>query len=245
MSTEAEIITRTEERVGSIELNRPRRANAYSDVNLEAMEAALKAHMAASEVRVIVFASAVEGMFCSGADLDELGQRDAAGALDLRSMEVFDTVAACPKPTMAAIDGPAVAGGLELALACDLRIASERARFAMPETSLAIIPAAGATFRLPAVVGEALARQMILFGAELDARQALDCGLVSEVVAPEELDDRVRWWAGKVGERDPLALRLAKQAISIGAAEGGSREFTRCAQAVLYERRNRRSDGDG
>ena len=122
----------------------------------------------------------------------------------VESLEVFDAIAACPKPTLAVIDGPAVAGGLELALACDLRIASPRARFALPEPSLGLIPAAGATFRLPLVAGEATARQMILFGAELDAQQALAHGLVAEVVAPEELDDRVRWWAGKVGERDPL-----------------------------------------
>jgi len=236
--------------VGHVELSRPERANAYDEPMLDAIAGALQSFVASSEIRVIVFGSATPGHFSSGADLEELGRREAADALDLRSLRVFDAIAACPKPTIAAIDGPAVAGGLELALSCDLRLASDRARFAMPETSLGLIPAAGGTFRLPRLVGEAVARQMILFGAELDARQALACDLVSEVVAPEGLDEQVRRWAAKAAERDPLALRLAKQAIAMATADRGARDFTSSAQAALYERRRRvlgespRDDGE-
>jgi len=239
MSTTAEISSRTVAAAGLIELDRPARANAYRDATLEAMAAALAAHVAAPEVRLIVIASSTAGIFCSGADLDELGSRTAADALDLRSLQVFDAIATSPKPTLAVIDGPAIAGGLELALACDMRIGSQRARFALPEVSLGLIPAAGATFRLARAVGDAVARQMILFGVELDAEQALRCGLVAEAVAPGELDERVQWWAEQVAGRDPLALRLAKQAISLTSADGPSRELTRCAQALLYERRKR------
>ena len=242
MNTSNTIAVRTVNSVGFIALDRPTRANAYLNESLAAMDAALADHIGSPSVRVIVVTSATDGLFCSGADLDELGGRGAADALRLFSLEVFDRLAVGPKPTIAAIDGPAVAGGLELALACDLRIASDRARFAMPETSLGLLPAAGATFRLPRTVGEAVAKQMILFGAEIDAPRALECGLVHEVVSTAELSSRVVWWAERAAERDPLALELAKQAIAMAVTEGACRDFTSRSQAILYERRH--SPGD-
>ncbi|MEN8165428.1 MAG: enoyl-CoA hydratase/isomerase family protein, partial [Acidobacteriota bacterium] len=230
--------------VGRIELDRPLRANAYLDRTLTAIAAGLETLIDDNGVRVIIFTSTVPGVFCSGADLDELGRRGASDALNLKSMVVFDQIAACPKPTIAAIDGPAVAGGLELALACDVRLASERARFAMPETSLGLIPAAGATFRLPRVVGDAVARRMILFGEELNAAQALQCGLVANVVAPEALADEVRKWGMRVADLDPLALELAKAALAAVSDDQSCRRQTLESQAVLYDRRNRQSLGD-
>ena len=244
MQRHAGIVERIEGSVGHVELNRPERANAYNEAMLDALANALESFETSTEIRVIVFSSAAPGRFCSGADLEELGQREAADALDLKSLRVFDAIAACPKPTLAAIDGPAVAGGLELALACDLRIATDRSRFAMPETSLGLIPAAGGTFRLPRTVGEAVARQMILFGAELDAGKALACGLVTEVVTPGDLGGRVDQWAANAAKSDPLALRLAKQALAMATADRGARELTSAAQAALYERRRRRQSED-
>ncbi len=208
------------------------------DSMLEMIEHALANHIATAEVHAIVFESASGGRFCSGADLDELGLRSGADALNLKSMKVFDEIAACPKPTIAAIDGPAVAGGLELALACDVRLASDRARFAMPETSLGLIPAAGATFRLPRIAGDAVARRMILFGEELNAAQALQNGLVAEVVAPEALADEVRRWGTKVAGLDPLALRLAKDVLAMTSNDDACRRQTLDSQARLYERRH-------
>jgi enoyl-CoA hydratase/carnithine racemase len=242
MADSSDIITRILGAIGFIELDRPERANAYTDATLAAVENALTDYLRAPEVRLIAVGSAVAGVFCAGADLEELGTRDAAAALKLFSLEVFDRLAAAAKPTIAVVDGPAVAGGLELALACDLRIASPGARFAMPEPTLGLIPAAGATFRLPRVVGESTARQMILFGAELDAAQALARGLVHEVVESARLQDRVEWWAGRVSERDPLALELAKRAIASALADGGSRDVTASAQALLYQRRHQGGD---
>jgi enoyl-CoA hydratase/carnithine racemase len=244
MTASDEIIVRTGGPVGYIELDRPQRANAYRDATLAAIEGALTSHVAADAVRLIVLASSTGGVFCSGADLDELGRKGADDALHLESLRVFDAIAACPKPTLAVIDGPAVAGGLELALACDLRLASERARFAMPETSLGIIPAAGATFRLARVVGDPLARQMILLGSELDAAQALRHGLVAEVVASGDLEQRVQWWAARAAGRDPLATSLAKQALAAAADEGTCRRLTAEAQAELYQRRNQPEEPD-
>ncbi len=238
MSLEEGVQFRIDGPLGFISLNRADRANAYMDSMLEMIEHALANHIATAEVHAIVFESASGGRFCSGADLDELGLRSGADALNLKSMKVFDEIAACPKPTIAAIDGPAVAGGLELALACDVRLASDRARFAMPETSLGLIPAAGATFRLPRIAGDAVARRMILFGEELNAAQALQCGLVAEVVAPEALADEVRRWGTKVAGLDPLALRLAKDVLAMTSNDDACRRQTLDSQARLYERRH-------
>lgn len=238
MSETPHIITRRVGPLGFISLNRAERANAYLDSMLEMIERALATHVETAEVRAIVFESAEPGQFCGGADLNELSRRSGSEALNLKSMEVFDEIAGCPKPTIAAIDGPAVAGGLELALACDVRLATDRARFAMPETSLGLIPAAGATFRLPRISGDAVARRMILFGEELNASQALQCGLVAEVVVPERLADEVLHWGTKVANLDPLALRLAKESLALIASDDACCRHTLNSQARLYERRN-------
>ena len=238
MSETLHIITRRVGPLGFISLNRAERANAYVNSMLEMIEYALADHVATAEVHAIVFESAAGGRFCGGADLDELGLRSGADALNLKSMSVFDEIAACPKPTIAAIDGPAVAGGLELALACDVRLATDRARFAMPETSLGLIPAAGAPFRLPRIAGDAVARRMILFGEELNAAQALQCGLVADVVAPEALADEVQLWGLRVAGLDPLALRLAKGALAMTSNDDACRSQTLDSQARLYERRH-------
>jgi enoyl-CoA hydratase/carnithine racemase len=244
MSREVGVHIRIDGPVGRIELDRPRRANAYLNTTLAAITGGLESLIADTDVRVVVFSSAVAGIFCGGADLDELGLRGAADALNLKSMQVFDQIAACPKPTIAAIDGPAVAGGLELALACDVRIATDQARFAMPETSLGLIPAAGATFRLPRIAGDAVARRMVLFGEELNAIQALQCGLVAEVVTPEALAEAVRKWGTRVANRDSLALELAKKALAAVSDDERCRRQTLQSQAVLYEKRNRECIGD-
>jgi enoyl-CoA hydratase/carnithine racemase len=231
-----DITVRIDGAIARIGLNRPDRANAYRRATLAAIDEHLESVAGRPDVRVVIVESAHGGAFCSGADLDELDGRSPQDALRLYSLEVFDRLASCPKPTIAAIDGPAVAGGLELALACDLRIATARSRFAMPEPSLGLIPAAGGTFRLPRVVGEAVAKQLILFGAELDADRALACGLIHEIV--EDLDDGVRRWAARVCAADPLALELAKGAVAVARNEEDCRQVTRNAQALLYERRH-------
>ncbi len=239
------IRVRVDGAVGFVEIDRSRRANAYTTPMLDALEASVARHVADESVRVIVVGSTTPGKFCAGADLDEIHDRGIEDALELRALAVFDGIAAAPKPTLAAIDGPAIGGGLELALACDLRIATSRARFALPETGFGVIPAAGATFRLPALVGPGLARELILFGKELDGARAAQCGLVNELVEPHDLVERVGWWCASAARRDPLATRLAKRAMAMTVADGGGREFARCAQGVLYERlrgRGRRDD---
>lgn len=239
------IRVRVEESVGFVEIDRPECANAYTTAMLDALEAAFSRLEDDDGVRVIVVGSAVDGRFCAGADLDEIHDRGIEDALELRALAVFDGIAECTRPTLAAIDGTAIGGGLELALACDLRIATPRSRFALPETGFGVLPAAGATFRLPALVGPGVARELILFGRELDGERAAACGLVNELAEPHDLGERVRWWCAAAARRDPLATRLAKRAMALAVADGGCREFSRCAQGVLYERvrgRDRRDD---
>ena len=219
---------------GVLALDRPSRANAYTEAALNELSARLAALVDSDAVRVVVFTGGRGGTFCAGADLDEVRARTPREALDLASRRVFDEIAACPKPTLAAIDGPAVGGGFELALACDARIATPRARFAFPETALGILPAAGGTWRLPQIAGEAVAREMILFGRELDAEAALAAGLVGEIVEPDALWARVDAWTDRATRRDPTALALAKRAIDLTAETRGAAEFARAAQALLY-----------
>jgi enoyl-CoA hydratase len=239
------IQARVDGAVGFVEIDRPQRANAYTTAMLDAIEAGVQRHVADDGVRVIVVGSATPGRFCAGADLDEIHDRGIEDALELRALAVFDGIAEAPVPTLAAIDGPAFGGGLELALACDLRIATPRARFALPETGFGVLPAAGATFRLPALVGPGVARELILFGGELDGGGAAACGLVNELVQPHDLGECVAGWCASAARRDPLATRLATRAMALSVADCGGREFARCAQGVLYERlrgRDRRDD---
>ncbi len=234
MANSAGLRIRAEGGAGIVALDRPDRANAYLDAMLDEMRAAIEGFVADGTTRAIVVTSTTGGKFCAGADLHELRSRSGADALDLKSASLFENLARCPLPTIAAIDGPAVGGGLELALACDVRIATPRSLFAFPETSFGILPAAGGTFRLPRVVGPGMARQMILLGQQLDAAGALQWGLVNEIVEPQRLEDRVKELLQAVADRDPLALRLAKQAIELAIPEGDGKAYAITAQAVLY-----------
>jgi enoyl-CoA hydratase len=222
---------------GILLLNRPEKANAYTDALLEELAGGLREMADDPEVRAVILGGGDSPHFCAGADLDEMSGRQPAEALALRSRALFAELAALPKPTLAAVAGACVAGGLELALACDLRLAARGARFAFPETGLGLIPAAGGTLRLPQVIGVARAKEMILFGRELSADEAWQAGLVTEVVEPDQLMGRALWWAQAAARRDPLALRLAKQALHLALPAGPALEYEGAAQALLYGRR--------
>lgn len=223
--------------VGVLTLDRPERAHAYDRAHLDALEAGLDALLAAG-VRALVVESTGPGPFCGGADLTELSSAPPEAALDLRSQAVFDRIARAPVVSVAAVHGPAVAGGCELALACDLRIVGPAARFMLPETRLGLIPAAGGTTRLTRLLGPAIARQVILAGRIIDAPTALQWGLAMEL--DEDPRARARVLAADLATRDPVALRLAKELI---AGDHAVRELSaeRTAEALLYARRNRPS----
>jgi enoyl-CoA hydratase/carnithine racemase len=137
--------------------------------------------------------------------------------------------------TLAAINGAAVAGGLELALACDLRICSKNAKFFFPETKLGLIPAAGGTHRLPQVVGIARAKELILGGRVWLANEAISYGLVSEVTSPDKLMERAQQWSKEIGQRSQIALQLAKKSIDFGTNYGVESSYEAVAEALLYQ----------
>ena len=230
------VSAQVQDEVGVICLDRPLRANAYDREHLDALERAVEG-MVQAGARAVVLESAGEGAFCGGADLAELAAATPLDALDLRSQRVFDRLARAPFVSVAAVHGAAVAGGCELALACDLRVVGPAARFSLPETSMGLIPSAGGTTRLTALLGPAIARQVILAGRELDAALALAWGLAVEQA--QDPRRRARELATSIARRDPVALRLAKGII---AGDGGitSLDAERVAEALLYARRRAR-----
>lgn len=220
--------------VGTLTLDRPRRAHAYDRAHLLALQEGFRA--LAEEVSVVVVQSTGDRAFCGGADLKAMSRSTPLDALDLLSQRVFAELADSPVVTIAAVQGPAIAGGCELALACDLRVVGPGARFALPETRLGLIPAAGGCTRLARLLGQSVARQVILAGASISSAQAVRWGLAWDPVAD---DPRVAAaaLATEVGQRDPVALRLAKLVLGADGRER-SLDAERLAEAVLYGRRS-------
>ena len=221
--------------VGVLRLCRAARANAYTPTLLAGLSAGLSALQ--SQVRAVVIETDGQGAFCGGADLDLLATAQPADALDLLSQQVFSQIANSALPTVAAVQGAAVAGGCELALACDLRVAAPGARFSLPETGRGLVPAAGGCARLSALVGGAVARELIVFGGVLDSTRALGLGLIAEIDADPRA--AARRWAAAAGARDPVALRLAKELLR-PAGEAAALQAERHAEALLYALRERR-----
>lgn len=226
------ILTEIHDRTGLVQIDRRDRANAYDRAHLDALERALDE--LAPQVRVLVICSAGDRAFCAGADLTELHAADPLDALDLRSQRVFNRLAALPLPTIAAVQGPAVAGGCELSLACDIRIVGPNARFTLPETALGLIPSAGGCTRLTRLVGPSRAKQVILAGAHIDAETAVSCGLALKV-APDPRQAALQL-ASDLCKRDPVALRLAK-AIIDRDEDRASLDQERVSEALLYARK--------
>lgn len=195
-----------------IRLHRPEVRNA---IDLETVKAL---HAVCDELermpRILILCGS-DGVFASGADIAELLQRSRDEALQGINSRLFDRLAHLPMPVIAAVDGWALGGGAELAYAADIRIASERARFGNPEPSLGIVAAAGATWRLPRLVGEPLAKEMLLVGRIIDAQEALAAGLVSAVHAPEMLDAAADAVADRIASQDPLAIRHTKRLMGL------------------------------
>jgi enoyl-CoA hydratase/carnithine racemase len=219
-----------------VTLDRVERANAYTAAMLEDLRRGIEQARAEPAIMAAVVTGAGR-VFCAGADLDELGDKDERDALALRSRQVFDLWADAPWPTVAAIQGAAVGGGFELALACDLRLCGPAALFRFPELALGLVPAAGGIRRLVAELGPARAKEMILFGEQLDAETALRWGLVARVV-DDPLAHAIEL-AGSMQGLDPMALRLAKMLIHERADTAHARPAEAIAQALLYARRKR------
>ncbi len=193
-------------------MNRPKQLNALSGELLGAVVAALSELDADPEVRAIVLGGS-ERAFAAGADINELAAGTAVSLYENRRIERFDAVRDLRTPIVAAVSGFALGGGCELAMLCDLIVASETARFGQPEINLGVLPGAGGTQRLTRAVGKALAMDMILTGRTLSAREALAFGLVARVVAKEAWFDQAKRVAHEIATKGPIAVRLAKEAV--------------------------------
>jgi enoyl-CoA hydratase len=214
--------------------------NALDTGTVEDLHRALDA-VREAKVRVLIITGAGDKAFVAGADIGAIRARGRDDALSSINSRLMSAIEAHEAVSIAAVNGVALGGGCELSLACDLRIAAEHAVFGQPELAIGIIPGAGATQRLPRVVGLGRAKEMILTGARWDARKALECGLVSEVVPASELMSAARAMADRVLALGPLALRLAKTALNLSAqlplAAGLVYEST--AQAITFESKDK------
>lgn len=201
----------------------------------EELDGALARIEAESSVRAVVVAAAGARAFCAGSDVTEfesLRGRVGEGKL-IRENAVYDRLARMAVPTIAAIEGDALGGGLELAMCCDLRVASGRARLGMPEVRLGVIPGSGGTHRLPALVGPARAKEMILLGLPMSAEEAERIGLVNRVVPVGRAEAAAREWAELIATRGPVAERQAKRAIDVAGSPLAADEALRASEHVF------------
>ena len=198
--------------VAVVLLNRPEQLNALSNELMEELVARLEELDRDEEVRAIVLGGN-ERAFAAGADIGELAQASAIDLYYERRVERWDAIRGLRTPLVAAVSGYCLGGGCELAMSCDLIVASETAHFGQPETGLGIIPGAGGTQRLTRAVGKALAMDVILSGRRLSAREALAAGLVARVVAKEAWLEEAKRVARDIAEKGPVATRLAKESV--------------------------------
>src|ERR1700754_775272 len=206
------------ERVAIITINRPDKLNALNIKTREEGAALLDELRNDDSVGVVVFTGAGEKAFVAGADIGEFAGRTSMMQRDvMMSRSLFTAIDSFPKPVIAMINGFCLGGGCELALACDIRIASENASFGQPEINLGIIPGGGGTQRLTRLVGQGKAMEMILSGEIIDAPTALAIGLVNHVVAGDQLETKTMDIANRIAEKSPIALRLAKEAVKLAS----------------------------
>ena len=201
-----------DDRIATVLLNRPDRLNALNEMLMAELVEALHELDVDPDVRCIVLGGS-DRAFAAGADIAEMADSSVIDMVAARRADRWDAIRAVRTPLVAAVSGFCLGGGCELAMSCDLIVASETAVFGQPETALGLIPGAGGTQRLTRTVGKALAMDMILSGRRLSAREALAAGLVARVVAREAWLDEARRVAREIAAKGPVANRLAKEAV--------------------------------
>jgi enoyl-CoA hydratase/carnithine racemase len=224
------------DRLAVITVDRPEARNALNRQVLADLRAAFAALADDDQVGVVAVTGAGERAFVAGADITQLQHYTAQTGLDAEMQRLFDDVEAFTKPTIAAVNGFALGGGCELAMACDIRVAANTARFGLPETNLSVLPGAGGTQRLARLIGTGRAIELILTGRFLEADEARQVGLVTSVVTPERLLAETRTVADRILAKGPLAVRLAKLVVRTGvdADQRTGQVVERLAQSLLY-----------
>jgi enoyl-CoA hydratase len=212
------VLVEKQDRIAWVTLNRPEKMNALNNALLKELECEIAGLEHDAEVGVVVLTGAGEKAFVAGADISELKDLDSGSAREqaLKGQAVFNRIAAMPKPVIAAVNGFALGGGCELALSAHIRVASENAKFGLPEVSLGIIPGYGGTQRLPRLVGAGIGLDMILSGDMIPAADALRMGLVSRVFPQADLKAGVEKLAKTILSRGPLALTRTISAVQQG-----------------------------
>jgi enoyl-CoA hydratase len=218
-----QIIVETHDRVGLIRLNRPKALNALNRQLMQEIGTALRKFDENPDIGAMVLTGDVRS-FAAGADIKEMAEASSIQMLTTDTISLWDQVASIKKPVLAAVSGWCLGGGNELAMACDLIVASESARFGQPEINIGVIPGAGGTQRLTRAVGKGLAMEMVLNNRHLTAKEALQYGLVNKVVPDELYLEETLKLAAEIAARAPLAIRFGKemvnQAFETSLAEG-------------------------
>jgi enoyl-CoA hydratase len=214
-----------------VTLNRPDKRNAIDQSMVDELHEVCA--RLESDPAPMLLTGGGDNIFAAGADIAQLRDRTSVDALRAINSALFARIRRLPLPTVAAIDGPALGGGAELAYACDIRVCTDRAFFGQPETRLGILAGAGATYRLPQLVGESLAKELLFTGRRLPAAEALSAGLVSRVVSPQDLFATAHGLLDDIAKSSTLALRLTK--LAVDAPHGAHPQLELAAQALLFD----------
>lgn len=218
-----------------ITINRPEVRNALDKQTIDEIQKILMYCSELDDIKVIIITGAGEKSFAAGADIGKLKERTLIESLNPGMQGMNDLIENLGKPVIAAVNGFALGGGCELAIACDIRVSSPNSKFGLPELALGLIPGAGGTQRLTQIVGLGKAKEMILTGDIISAEQAEDIGLVNKVVPLEDLLVATEEMADKMITKGPLALRLAKLSINANIGSTNNRGMTveKLAQSIL------------
>src|SRR6476619_756794 len=216
--TFSNILLEKKNSIAYVTVNRPKVLNALNMATMEELRAAFREIRNDASMRVVILTGAGEKAFIAGADIGELAQHDAVSAKEYthKGQAVLNLIENLGKPVIACINGFALGGGCEIAMACTMRLASQNAKLGQPEVKLGIIPGYGGTQRLPRLVGKGIAMQLVLAGEMISAEEAHRIGLVNEVTAPGELIPRAEAIAAKIIANAPLAVQYAMEAVNKG-----------------------------
>ncbi len=212
------LLVKKEEGVAVVTVNREKALNALNAETIMELQVFFRSHWEDKDLKCVIITGAGEKAFVAGADITELAKLNVMGAVEtaMHGQYLMKSIENFPCPVIAAVNGFALGGGCELAMACDIRLASEKAKMGQPEINLGIIPGYGGTQRLARLVGRGKAKELIFTGDIIDAREAYRIGLVDEVFAPEQLMEKAMELAKKIAAKAPLAMGSAKELINRG-----------------------------
>ncbi len=231
------VLFEVSDQMALITINRPQVRNALDLQTVNELHAIIRAVSDSERIGIAILTGAGDQVFVSGADIKDIRARNKQDALRGINSRLFKAVEDCTKPIIAAVNGYALGGGFELALACDIRVCGDNAKFGLPEVSLGIIPGAGGLYRLFRIAGMGIAKELILIGEPIDAQRAYQYGIVSRIVTKENLLTTAQELCTKILSRGPLAVRLAKRSLNLvpQLTTEAAMVLDEYAQGILFE----------